>query len=167
MQGATRKGCRPMSDPAITEGKPHQKRRLPLILGVVAMLLAAGTGFYAVWSGLILAPHETASDPAAPLPDIGFVPVPPVVISLPPGSTSEHLRFASQLEVNGPHTAEVTLLLPRIQDVLNGYLRAVKVSDLQDPAALVRIRAQLLRRVQLVAGDGRVRDLLVTEFVLN
>lgn len=156
-----------MSDPDVTEEKPPRKRRLPLILGVVATLLAAGAGFYVVWSGLILAPHDTTSETVAPLADIGFVPVPPVVISLPPGSTSEHLRFASQLEVNGLHSAEVTLLLPRIQDVLNGYLRAVKVADLQDPAALVRIRAQLLRRVQLVAGDGRVRDLLVTEFVLN
>lgn len=156
-----------MAEPEVTEEKPPKKRRLPLIIGLVAMVLAAAGGFYAVWSGLILATHETPLDPTAPLPDIAFVPVPPVVISLPPGSSSEHLRFASQLEVNSPSSAEVTLLLPRIQDVLNGYLRAVEVADLQDPAALVRIRAQLLRRIQLVAGNGRVRDLLVTEFVLN
>jgi len=31
----------------------------------------------------------------------------------------------------------------------------------------VRIRAHLLRRIQIVTGEGRVRDLLVTEFVLN
>jgi flagellar FliL protein len=43
----------------------------------------------------------------------------------------------------------------------------VSVTELQDPSTLVRIRAHLLRRIQLVAGDGRVRDLLVTEFVLN
>jgi flagellar FliL protein len=29
------------------------------------------------------------------------------------------------------------------------------------------MRAQLLRRIQIVTGEGRVRDLLVTEFVLN
>jgi flagellar FliL protein len=51
--------------------------------------------------------------------------------------------------------------------VLNGYLRAVDAADLEDPAALVRVRAQMLRRVQLVTGEGRVRDLLVTEFLLN
>ena len=32
---------------------------------------------------------------------------------------------------------------------------------------LVRLRAQMLRRVQMVTGEGRVRDLLITEFVLN
>ena len=57
--------------------------------------------------------------------------------------------------------------MPRVLDVLNSYLRAVEVSDLEDPSALVRLRAQMLRRVQIVTGEGRVRDLLVTEFVLN
>ena len=54
-----------------------------------------------------------------------------------------------------------------ILDVLNGYLRAVEMRELEDPSALVRLRAQMLRRVQIVTGEGRVRDLLVTEFVIN
>ena len=57
--------------------------------------------------------------------------------------------------------------MPRIVDVLNTYLRAVEVRDLEEPAAMARLRAQMLRRVQVVTGEGRVRDLLVTEFVLN
>ena len=36
--------------------------------------------------------------------------------------------------------AEVLLLLPRILDVLNGYLRAVEVEELADPHALVRLQ---------------------------
>ncbi len=39
--------------------------------------------------------------------------------------------------------------------------------DLENPAAIQRLRAQMLRRVQVVTGEGRVRDLLVTEFILN
>ena len=61
----------------------------------------------------------------------------------------------------------MTLLRPRILDVLNGYLRAVEVAELEDPSALVRLRAQMLRRIQVVAGEGRVNDLLISEFVLN
>lgn len=57
--------------------------------------------------------------------------------------------------------------MPRIADVLNTYLRAVEVRDLEAPAATVWLRAQMLRRIQVVAGEGRVRDLLITEFVLN
>ncbi len=52
-------------------------------------------------------------------------------------------------------------------DILNGYLRAVDVRDLEDPSALIRLRAQMLRRIQIVTGEGRVKDLLIMEFVLN
>jgi hypothetical protein len=31
----------------------------------------------------------------------------------------------------------------------------------------VRLRAQLLRRIQMVTGQGAVRDLLVAEFVID
>ena len=57
--------------------------------------------------------------------------------------------------------------MPRIVDVMNGYLRALDAAELENPAALVRLRAQMLRRIQIVTGEGRVRDLLITEFVLN
>jgi flagellar FliL protein len=62
---------------------------------------------------------------------------------------------------------DVTAILPRVVDVLNSYLRALEISDLEDPAALTRLRAQMLRRVQIVAGPGQVNDLLVMEFVMN
>ena len=89
------------------------------------------------------------------------------MISLPPGASARHLRFTGQLEVEPEHAAEVAQLMPRILDVLNTYLRAVEVRDLEQPASIARLRAQMLRRVQVVTGEGRVRDLLITEFVLN
>ena len=90
-----------------------------------------------------------------------------MVLSLGAAAEGRYLRFTAQLEVPSAHADEVTLLKPRILDVLNGYLRAVDPAELEDPAALVRLRAQMLRRIQIVTGEGRVRDLLVTEFVLN
>lgn len=148
---------------------PRKKSKLPLLIGVVLALALGGGGFYATWSGMILGhgPAEEAGPTVGALPDLAFVPVDPLVISLGPAAQSKHLRFTAQLEVDKPHAAEVTLLLPRILDVLNGYLRAVEVRELEDPAALIRLRAQMLRRIQIVTGEGRVRDLLVTEFVLN
>ena len=149
---------------------PKKKSKLPLILGLVLFLASGGGGFYAVYSGLILGQPAAASQGAghaSELPDITFVPLDPVTISLGEVSESIHLRFAAQIEVNAPMEAEVVLLKPRILDVMNGYLRAVEVQELADPHALVRLRSQMLRRIQIVTGEGRVRDLLVTEFVLN
>lgn len=153
------------------EAAPKTKRsKLPLILGLVGALALGGGGFFATFTGMVSlggGDDGAADAPVGPLPDIAFVPVTPVLVSLGPGARADHLRFTAQLEVAAPHAAEVTLLLPRILDVLNGYLRAIEVTELEDPSALVRIRAQMLRRIQVVTGEGRVRDLLVTEFVLN
>lgn len=148
--------------------QPTKKSKKPLLIGLFLAVVLGGGGFYATWTGLILGPgHEAAGDGVAALPDIAFVAVDPLIISLGEITENRHLRFSSQLEVAANHSDEVSLLLPRISDVMNSYLRAVDVDDLENPAGLMRMRAQMLRRIQLVAGEGRVRDLLVTEFVLN
>ena len=111
--------------------------------------------------------HGAAEGAVSVLGDVAFVAMDPIMISLPPGASARHLRFAGQLEVAPEHAAEVAGLMPRVLDVLNTYLRAVEVRDLEEPAALARLRAQMLRRIQVVTGEGRVRDLLIAEFVLN
>ena len=148
---------------------PTKKSKLPMLIGIVLALILGGGGFYATFSGMILGvsgDHASEAEVSA-LPDIAFVPMDPLVISLGAASQSRHLRFTAQLEVAAPYSADVVLLQPRILDVLNSYLRAVDIAELEDPSALVRIRAQMLRRIQIVTGDGRVRDLLITEFVMN
>ncbi len=152
------------------EAAPKKKSKLPLILGLVLFLALGGGGFYAVYSGLILAPAKEGAAhgaEASELPPIAFVPLDQVTITLGEVEENRHLKFSAQLEVNSAMEPEVVLLKPRILDVLNGYLRAVELEELSDPHALVRLRAQMLRRIQIVTGEGRVRDLLVTEFVLN
>lgn len=161
-----------MADPEPPEpDAPKKRSRLPLLIGLAGALLAGGGGFYATWSGMMFATptekHATGEEGVPALPAIAFVPVDPMVISLGPAADSAHLSFTAHLEVTNERVGEVTMLMPRILDVLNGYLRAVEVAQLEDPAALVRIRAQMLRRIQIVTGEGRVRDLLITEFVLN
>lgn len=99
--------------------------------------------------------------------DIAFVPVDPITISLNSNQAVQHLRFRAQLEVNAEHRRDVMAVLPRVTDVMNSYLRALELGDLTGPLALARLRAQLLRRVQVATGKGQVRDLLIMEFVLN
>ncbi|SDE59237.1 flagellar basal body-associated FliL family protein [Rhodobacter capsulatus] len=164
-----------MAEPeAEGEEAPKKKSKLPILIGLVLMLLLGGGAFYAVYSGMILAPaHPGGAEAAAEEehpektePQIAFVALDPMVISLTEGK-ARHLRFSAQLEVPLPRQKEVELLKPRVMDVLNGFLRAVEVTDLEDPAALLRLRAQMLRRVQIVVGEGMVNDLLVIEFVMN
>lgn len=154
---------------------------IPVVVGLVVGLVCAGGAYFAVSSGLVPgfggAPgddHATAShgDDAAEgdhaaLPAVGFVPVTPIVVSLGPDAPAQHLRFAATLEVPAQHTADVTHLLPRITDALNSFLQALDGHSLSDRDSLLNLRVQMLHRVRLVVGEDRVRDVLVSEFVLN
>lgn len=158
-----------VADPTATARKSG---KLPLVLGLVAAFVGGTGGFYSAYSGLILggeshsAASEKLTEPGV-LPDIAFVPVEPMVISLSPAANNRHLRFRAQLEVPSRYASDVEMLMPRVVDVLNGYLRALEIRDIENAAALTRLRAQMLRRVQIVAGPGRINDLLIMEFVLN
>lgn len=181
---------------AATEAAPAEiapkSSKLSIIIGVFLALIGGGGGFYAAQSGLLpfgdsgqggaehaeaveAGHHETdghepvSSDYAtgAPIGDIAFVPIDPLLISLGPAANARHLRFKAQIETPSKYASEVEALMPRIIDVLNSYLRAVEETDLEKPSALVRLRAQMLRRVQIVCGPSRVNDLLIMEFVLN
>ncbi len=165
-----------MADSENAEEAPEKKRsKLPLILGLALALAGGGGSFFAVYSGILPGTSEHASsdgktDRAAnpmEVPDVAFVPVDPLVIGLGRASSARHLRFRAQLEVPSDERSQVEALLPRVVDVMNTYLRAVEISDLEDPSALVRLRSQLLRRVQVVTGQERVNDLLIMEFVVS
>lgn len=150
---------------------PAKRSKLPIIIGLVLAIAGAAGGFLAVSTGLLAGGQDAAaSDEEMTLPPIAptaFVALDPLIINLPDPSGRRFLRFAAQIEVAPEHQADVEAIKPRIVDVLNGYLRAVETSDFDDPAALTRLRAQMLRRVQVVAGGEYVRDLLIMEFVLN
>lgn len=165
-----------MTDVALDEAEAPPKKggKLGLILGVVLALVLGGGGFFATYSGLVPLPfgggdpaHEEAEAPKPDLPPVGFVPLDSITVSLGPGANARHLQFTAQLEIDPAQEAQVRLLVPRVLDVINTYLRAVEITDLENPAAMSRLRAQLLRRIQIVTGNGGVRDLLVTEFIIN
>jgi len=147
---------------------------VPLVIGVVLAALGGGGGYWAVTMGPFAtgssdeaATAEEGDNDGVPGPDVVFVALDPVVISLGPETRGEHLMFAAHLEVPRKHEAEVAHLVPRVVDVLNSYLRVIRLEEISEPTSLAILRAQLLRRIQVVTGPGRVQDLLVTQFVVN
>ncbi|MEW2919023.1 flagellar basal body-associated FliL family protein [Ruegeria sp. ANG10] len=154
---------------------PEKAGKKGMIIGVILAVAGAAGGYFLTTSGLLPFGGKPAMEDiketdkgkaVKALPQVGFIDLPPVIVSLNAGD-SRHLKFHAQLEVNSGYAADVEKMKPRIMDILNGYLRAVEVSDLEDSLALMRIRGHLLRRIEIVVGEGRVRDVLVMEFVLN
>lgn len=177
------------SPEAETAEPPRKGSKLLIIMLPVALLLGGGA-FYAVYAGLVPLPFgasekpeagdmasaegeasESASEPLAPDraagPAPAFVAMEPLIISLGPDARAKHLKLTVQIETTPDGADEVAALTPRIADVFNTFLRAVDAGVLERPSSMSRLRAQMLRRVQLVAPPGTVRDVLIQEFVLN
>jgi flagellar FliL protein len=171
---------------AETDAPPPRRSKLLLILGLVLGLAGAAGGFMAARAGLVALPggHDAAAtdsssdshdddhaavanDDAATSGGPVFVPLDPLIVNVAGANGGRFLRFVAQIETQGENIAALETLKPRFADVLNGYLRAVDIADLENPRALDLLRGQMLRRLQTVAGDGKIRDLLIVEFVLN
>ncbi|MBY0421809.1 MAG: flagellar basal body-associated FliL family protein [Parvularculaceae bacterium] len=99
--------------------------------------------------------------------DAAFVPMDPLVVTLGPEAAAKYLKITMTIETEKGSETAVAALMPRLRDVVNGYLRAVDEADLAEPASMSRVRAQLLRRLQLVAPDARITNILITDFVLT
>lgn len=155
------------------DGKLQKRSKIPLVVGFVLALIGGSIGFYATWSGMILSgEHHANSDIREEkleslTKNITFVEIEPMTISINARPNKRLLRFRAQLEVPNNYEDEVVKLLPRVVDVLNGYLRAVEISDLEDQSSLLRLKSQMLRRVQIVTGPNRISNFLIMEFVLT
>ena len=160
------------SNTQVDKRATQKSRMVPILLGVVLAIGLGGAGFYVAYSGMLgslLAGsgtgHRATED--SQIAEVAFVPIDPILISLPSDNEPRHLRFRASIETIPAHAQSVAEIMPRIMDVLNNYLRAVATEDLERPSALVRLRVQMLRRIQLIADQREIRDLLVSEFVLN
>lgn len=166
------------ADAEALEGEEEEggkkKSKLPLIIGIVLAIIGGAGGFLATQMGLLpFGPQPESAEEAEPekpkpiTEEVTFVQLDPITVSLPPGSDRSLIRLTVQLDVAPENAGAVEAIKPRIADILNTYLRAMEINDLESPTALLRMRTQMLHRVQVVAGPGMVRDLLVTEFILN
>ncbi|MBY4894054.1 flagellar basal body-associated FliL family protein [Rhodobacteraceae bacterium N5(2021)] len=169
-------------DEEIEELKTKKGLLVPLLLGVILAAAGGGGGFWAVTQGPLASAtggDEHAGDdegshgededhgPDLGPTDVAFLELETMVISLGAEESNRNLIFSAALEVRPEHLEEVTELIPRVLDVLNSYLRVIAISELSEPTSLARLRSQMLRRIQVVTGTGRVRDLLVTQFLVN
>ncbi len=116
---------------------------------------------------------ESASSNVKPLGEVQhtayatFLVMEPMVVSIAPIGRSKHLKISLVLETDDDGAQELLEQGFYVQDVLNTFLRSVDNEVLEDPSAMSRLRAQILRRVRAIAPDANVQNVLITEFVLT
>lgn len=159
---------------AETEAKKPSRIKALVLTAASALALggaAAGAAYFLAPGAQQCAPQFAAEGQTGGVamlaPDVIFINLEPLVISLGPDAKSKYLKISLSLETTKSHEKVISQLSPRIRDTLNTYLRAVAEEDLVRPSSMTRLRAQMLRRLQLAAPGATISDILITDFVLS
>jgi flagellar FliL protein len=79
-----------------------------------------------------------------------------------------YLKLSVSLELDDEeHKAAIQPLMPRITDQFQAYLRELRLDDLKGSAGVLRLKEELLRRVNAAAAPYHVRDVLLKEMIVQ
>ncbi|MBV0890759.1 flagellar basal body-associated FliL family protein [Paracoccus sp. Z118] len=142
--------------------RPLLKRLIPVLLPVIALAAGFGTTWTGLWSPASLL-HGAPEPPAVAAPEVAFLDVPRIVLTLP-GAGGRSLVLTALLDVDPAHLGNAKLLVPRVTDAFTGFLSEIDPAAFDRRGILEIIRAELATRARFVLGEDAVRDLLITEF---
>jgi flagellar FliL protein len=161
-------------------GKPSRGKN-KLILILIPLLLIVGGAAGAYFTGFAdpllkmfhkdkaaTAPEETTK--AGPAEAVAhFYDLPEILVNLnSAGRKQNFLKIKVSLELESPlDDPKVDQVMPRIIDTFQVYLRELRIEDLQGSAGLLRLREELLVRVNAAAKPVKVNDVLFKEMLVQ
>ena len=154
------------------------KKKIIIIAGVALFLVIVGSAA-AYFTGL-LEPLLGGGDAEAVATGEGqrevidagdavFYDLPELLVNLnTSGRKSTFLKIRIALELpNADDVPKLELVLPRIVDNFQVYLRELRIDDLKGSAGMYRLREELLTRVSAAAAPARVNDVLFKEMLVQ
>ena len=98
-----------------------------------------------------------------------FYTLPDMVVNIQsPDGRPTFLKLKLTLEMHDGAVAEhLQGEMPRLQDMFQGFLRELRPEDLAGSAGSFQLRAEILRRVNLVAAPGKVDAVLIEEMLVQ
>lgn len=155
--------------PVLSAGS-GKKRRLKLIgFAAGAVLLAAGGGA-AAYVTLFGDGREGGGDAAAvAAPTPVFYALPDLVVTLNGGDRKpRYLKVHVVLDLAKPaDETEIERMTPRIVDYCQIFLRELRPEELRGSAAIIRMREELLKRINAAVAPVEVREVLFTDLFVE
>lgn len=131
---------------------------LPLVL-----LIGAGVGVY--MSGL-LGGHEEEETPVVAVPVFYDLPDFLVNLSGPPPQHFLKMKVALQI-VDAEAAKRLDAELPRVLDAFQVFLRELRPEDVEGSAGMLRVKEELLRRINLAVQPPLATDILFKEVIVQ
>ncbi|MAB14634.1 flagellar basal body-associated FliL family protein [Parvibaculum sp.] len=145
--------------------KKSGPNKLVLVGGLVAVLLVVG-GAGAWFTGMLGGSGAPTEEKVAVAPVFYDLPDFLSNLSGPPPQRYLKMRVSLQLE-NQEASKIVDQQLPRVLDGFQTYLRQLRPEDLKGSAAMMRLKEELLRRLNLAIQPPVVKDILFKEIIVQ
>lgn len=133
--------------------------------GTVYLLPRPDAGSHDVASSSDAAHYEDEVPALELAQNTNYLELTPLTISLQ--NNSRILKIGITLEVQSGEEEYIDPNDPKIRDAFMGYLRALRLEQIEDAAFMAQMRAQLLRRAQLILGQDKVHGILITDFLVR
>lgn len=151
--------------------KAGKKKLLLIGIGAAVLLLGGGAGAYlaGLFGGAEPPPAEADQAAAAPTVPVTYWSAPDLVVTLNTNDRKpRYLKLRTTLELASPvDVAKVQEFTPRLVDLCQIYLRELRPDELRGSASIVRLREELLRRVNLAVAPVVVRNLYFTDIFIE
>ena len=159
------------------DGEPKKKKKLSgkvLVLFILLPLLVVGGGAGGAYFAGVFDSHEpTEEEIAAEAAEINkkvvFYDLPEMLVNLNSGNaSSSFLKIGVSLELQDEAAiADLELLMPRIMDNFQVYLRELRKEDLNGSQGIFRLKEELLMRINNSATPVKVSDVLFKELLVQ
>lgn len=137
---------------------------------VVLLLLGAGV-YFMFFAGSGEPKPKMIGNVVLPVvpPQVVFYDMPDLVVNIQSADpTPAYLKLSLALELAAPEEKPgIQVLMPRIIDQFQSYLRELRIDDLHGSAGVMRVKEELLRRVNAAAAPYPVRDVLLKEMIVQ
>lgn len=141
--------------------------------GALVLLLGIGAGVYFLFFAGSHGPEKSkiAGNVTLPLvpPQVVFYDMPDIVVNVQSSDPQPaYLKLSVALELAAPEEKPgIQALMPRIVDQFQSYLRELRIDDLHGSAGVLRVKEELLRRINAAAAPYPVRDVLLKEMIVQ
>jgi flagellar protein FliL len=165
----------------VAEGAPKKgfgkilgklKSKKVLLIGAPVLLLLLGGGGTGAYFFLFKSDKtQEAKAEEVPLtpPKVAFSDMQDILVNIQSNDgTPAYLKLGVSLELeNEEQKTALEPLMPRITDQFQAYLRELRLDDLKGSAGVLRLKEELLRRVNVAAAPYKVRDVLLKEMIVQ
>ncbi|MBV9550724.1 MAG: flagellar basal body-associated FliL family protein [Alphaproteobacteria bacterium] len=146
-------------------------KKMLLIAVPVLLLVLGGGGAGAYFFLLKKDPAKEAKTEEASLtpPTVAFSDLDKLTVNIQGAdATPAYLQLSVSLELeNDEQKKAMESLMPRIKDQFQAYLRELRLEDLKGSSGVLRLKQELLRRVNVAAAPYHVRDVLLKEMLVQ